>query len=163
MIDCQLLSQGDKQNMRRLQIHRSTLCRRMAFSLSVSLTFGVVGCGDTGPEIVPITGKITKAGNPVAGASVTFYPLDGRPSYGTSDNQGVYSLEYMMDVPGAVVGTHRVTVMKQGMGPPPAEAAPAPFERPQRTVRRTNDSFEVTLPEPIEVESGATTVDLVVP
>lgn len=112
-----------------------------------------------------MTGTVIKNGQPVANASITFYASAGRPSYGTSDGEGKYRLEYSQDVEGAVVGEHKVVIIKSGMGPPSAEETAEPSmrspSRPQRPV--DTGPMEVTLPDMIQVTEDMGPLDLVIP
>lgn len=74
------------------------------------------GCfGNTGdrPDTGMVTGVVTLDGSPVEGAIVTFQPSDGRPSAGETDASGKYVLMYSVDVEGAKVGQHTVTISKE--------------------------------------------------
>lgn len=86
---------------------------RMAIPLS--LTAGLLlcstGCG-SGEEVVqlaPVTGLVTKGGQPVANAIVEFFPKAGRTSVGRTDETGAFELKYS-DECGAVVGMCRVQI-----------------------------------------------------
>lgn len=70
------------------------------------------GCGGSnGPELGEVTGVVTVGGSPAANAIVTFSPTsEGRPSIGETDGQGKYTLLYTTDSPGALIGTHQVTL-----------------------------------------------------
>lgn len=73
----------------------------------------LVGCGQSGPRLVPVTGVVTLDGNPVADAGVLFKPAGNLPpASATTDAQGKFSLQ-TLDRPGAVLGQHRVSVIKQ--------------------------------------------------
>jgi hypothetical protein len=76
--------------------------------VSLSLLM-VSGCGYT--DVAPVTGIVTLDGQPLVGASVEFMPEVGRPSYGGTNEQGFYRLNYTMEQDGAVIGpcTVRVT------------------------------------------------------
>lgn len=75
----------------------------------------LVGCGSGGPETADVTGKVSLAGEPLAGATIIFTPKDGgRPSTAISDDQGVYTLLFKQDEPGAELGEHIVTVTTGG-------------------------------------------------
>ncbi len=68
-----------------------------------------VGCGKKGPDVVPVTGRITKGGKPVSFVTVTFWPERGRASMARTDADGHYELEFSKDIPmGAVPGQHKV-------------------------------------------------------
>lgn len=69
------------------------------------------GCGaKADPSLATVTGMITLDGKPLVGARVEFTPLSGSPSYGTTDEQGGYSLRFTRDRQGAVIGTHVVRI-----------------------------------------------------
>lgn len=76
--------------------------------LSVSL---LTGCGDSGPDMAPVTGVVTLDGAPVENAAVMFVPeAGGRPATGLTDAEGKFSLETLKPGDGALVGKHKVTV-----------------------------------------------------
>jgi hypothetical protein len=69
----------------------------------------LTGCSG-GPRIVRISGTVTRAGKPVPNIVVNFMPEEGRPSWGSTDEQGHYTLHYDRDQDGAVTGRHQVSV-----------------------------------------------------
>lgn len=72
----------------------------------------VAGCNSGGENIVPVSGKVTRNGEPVPGVWVTFTPTtQGRPSMGIADENGNYRLTYSRDYKGALVGEHNVTIL----------------------------------------------------
>jgi hypothetical protein len=77
------------------------------------------GCGG-GLALVPVSGVVTLDGKPVADAGVLFAPVaGGPPATGGTDANGAFELR-TNNRPGAVVGKHRVTVIKRetlGLGP----------------------------------------------
>jgi len=79
------------------------------------------GCSPAPPNVVPVSGRVTLAGEPLAGAVVTFQPALNEPaaesaqevagSVGRTNLEGRYQLRLVdPDVPGAVVGKHNVTI-----------------------------------------------------
>jgi hypothetical protein len=84
------------------------------------------GCGKSGPQVVPVHGRITLEGQPLASADVRFQP-DGpeRPSVGRTDGDGRYELMYKRGQPGAIVGQHtvRIWVSPEVVNKPPIIAA----------------------------------------
>jgi hypothetical protein len=80
------------------------------FSGGLFLLACVVGCGSDVPEIVPVSGTVTRGGKPVANIFLNFVPATGRPSWGVSDAEGKFSLHYDRDYEGAVTGKHKVFV-----------------------------------------------------
>ena len=83
--------------------------RRMM--LLVALICAIVGCdkGDL-PDLAPVQGIVTLDGKPLANKQVIFAPEKGRPSLGLTDENGAYELKYTMEVMGAIIGHHAVTI-----------------------------------------------------
>jgi len=69
------------------------------------------GCGSDGPDIVDVSGIVTRKGQPVPNIDVYFQPAEGRPSLGTTDAQGRFSMQYTHDQSGVRVGHHKVYVL----------------------------------------------------
>jgi hypothetical protein len=71
----------------------------------------LVGCGESGPELAPVSGRVTLDGRPLENADVTFQPEGAeRPSMGRTDKDGRYQLAYKRGVMGARVAWHNVNV-----------------------------------------------------
>jgi hypothetical protein len=70
----------------------------------------LLGCTQSGPEIVPIAGTVTHNGQPVSNVRIIFQPMPGRISWAISDANGRFELEYDREHKGAKVGTHTVYV-----------------------------------------------------
>lgn len=81
----------------------------LCLALSLGLSW-VVGCGKSGPQIVPVSGTVTLDGNPIDKAGVMFIPDTGRPATGVTDPQGHFTLTTAPDGNGAEVGKYQVTV-----------------------------------------------------
>ena len=99
------------------------------------LLIGVIGgCGgDGGPAnrrpTRPVKVTVTYKGNPVAGATVTFINQEGdsAPAYGKTDDKGVAKMKTYVEGDGAVLGQHKVTIIKsetQGGGSTADQASP---------------------------------------
>lgn len=77
-----------------------------------------IGCGGTeGPEVADVSGYVTMDGEPLAGAQIQFVPQnveEGRPSWGRTDEEGYYVLDYSSAKSGAVVGEHIVRINTGG-------------------------------------------------
>jgi hypothetical protein len=73
------------------------------------LLVALAGCG-AGPRIVKVRGTLTYKGVPVKHAYVDFTPEHGRPSWGQTDEEGRFTLNYDSKQDGAVVGKHKVSV-----------------------------------------------------
>lgn len=122
--------------------------------LTIGLIVGLTGCGqDTGPALGDVTGTVTLDGKPLPEASVTFYPADdGRPSQGTTDETGKYTLMFTGTKEGAMVGQHSVQVE---VGVPTGESDTPPVSRVPQLPAKYNKNTELTA----EVERGSNTVD----
>jgi hypothetical protein len=85
-------------------------CRRrfVVTCAAVLPLIGLGGCQKEGPTIVNVTGVLTYKGQPVTNAYLRFRPENGRPSWGQTDEQGRFKLNYDRDRDGAVVGKHKV-------------------------------------------------------
>ncbi|TWU28375.1 carboxypeptidase-like regulatory domain-containing protein [Bythopirellula polymerisocia] len=71
----------------------------------------LVGCGQ-GVEMAPVSGVVNVDGQPVAGAGVTFIPVDGgRPAWATTDEAGRFELSSKDPGDGARVGDYLVTLV----------------------------------------------------
>ena len=78
-----------------------------------TLSIGLLGCGGASdqPELGTVSGTVTLDGEPVADAKIQFLPTEGgRPSFGTSNAEGVFTLNYNAASPGATIGPHIVTI-----------------------------------------------------
>lgn len=71
------------------------------------------GCGGRElPELAPVEGTVTLDGKPVPNVMVQFLPENGgRPSTGTTDDQGHYELTYVAGEEGARLGRNKVEVV----------------------------------------------------
>ncbi len=82
-----------------------------------------------------VSGTVTRGGQPVPRVTVFFAPAGGRPSWGVSNADGRYELEYTREQPGAVLGKHKVYVKFRGNAGPGATMALAenpPQPHPQQ-------------------------------
>jgi hypothetical protein len=132
---------------------RLALPRFLGLVLGVATTWAA-GCGD-GPDVVPVSGRITLDSNPLAGAYVTTQPIGtvenpnpGEGSFGETDEDGRYHLELASDgTPGAVVGEHRVTVVMKddAFSANPSSDLPQPVSRPWPQ-HFTDNSLRITVP-----------------
>jgi hypothetical protein len=98
---------------------------RAKFAL-VLLPLLVIGCGQSGAEVAPVSGRVTLDGRPLASADVAFQP-DGaqRASSGRTNADGRYQLMFKRGQPGALVGEHtvRISISREIVrNPPPIPA-----------------------------------------
>ena len=95
----------------------------VGFGLGMTLAL-MTGCGEDYYALAPVSGKVTVDGEPLEAAYVGFQPIGGdleNPigpgSYGHTDANGRFVLQTMNDdTPGAVVGTHRVSIFAGNKG-----------------------------------------------
>lgn len=81
------------------------------------LVFLGPGCGESGPSVVRVTGTVTRHGAPVNLVVVKFEPENGRPSWGLTDKDGHYALNYERGRDGAVTGKHKVWIEFRPVSP----------------------------------------------
>jgi len=90
---------------------RSRICYRLVLLVTGFLL--VTGCSG-GPSLAPVSGRVTLDGQPLADATVGFYPVGAHGdvmSSGKTNSNGEYSLKTVMkNETGAVVGKHRVSI-----------------------------------------------------
>jgi len=88
---------------------RRFFSRAHLLSVLALLAVTVCGCGG-GPDIVDVTGTVTRGGQPVQDLTVYFMPEEGRPSWGTTDAQGKFTLHYSRAQDGVRTGKNKVYV-----------------------------------------------------
>ncbi|MFN9717568.1 MAG: hypothetical protein ACK58L_02675 [Planctomycetota bacterium] len=71
-----------------------------------------IGCGESGPNLVEVSGVITLDGVPVPRLGVQFSPTfeKASPAYGVTDADGRYKLLYSANRTGAMPGMYNVEV-----------------------------------------------------
>ena len=75
------------------------------------LAFGVMmGCGESGLEMAPVSGKVRWQGKPVTEGTITFYSSTGQMASGPIAADGLYILTTKEKGDGAVPGSHSVTI-----------------------------------------------------
>jgi hypothetical protein len=86
------------------------------------------GCGGSGPELAPVSGRVTLDGAPMAGARIRFQPEagGGSPSFGTANQDGHYELGYKRGQSGALIGWHTVSI-KRGARDDADKSKPQPL------------------------------------
>jgi len=98
--------------------------RRFLILIAFSILI-VAGCGDSGPKMARVEGTVTYDGKPLSAATIIFTPESGvRMGEGGTDEQDHYYLgTYKID-DGAIVGKHRVAVVKRGPYRSPPKGTP---------------------------------------
>jgi len=108
------------------------------------------GCGESGPQLAPVSGTVTLDGQPLATADVLFQPEEAMksPSVGQTDAAGHFVLAYKRGVLGAVVGPHtvRISVSRELVRNPPNIPARYDAQSELRSdVKRGDNTFEFNL------------------
>jgi hypothetical protein len=106
----------------------------------------LVGCGQE-VDLVKAGGVVTLDGKPLPGARVLFRPAQGRPSAGTTDAEGRYSLQYTAEKLGVLPGQHSVAITtaveSSEDARPVKETLPSRYNR-QTTLTATVDAGHQT-------------------
>jgi hypothetical protein len=92
----------------------------------LGILFVVAGCDKSGPNIAPVSGRVTLNGQPLVNADITFQPEGaGSPSSARTREDGSYELGYKRGVAGAPVGKHivRIVVSSEVVRNPPKISA----------------------------------------
>jgi hypothetical protein len=82
----------------------------------------IAGCDQAGPQIAPVTGRVTLDGEPLQNADVLFQPDGSKPpSAGRADSNGHYELAYKRGVMGGTVGSNtvQITISSDVVSDPP--------------------------------------------
>jgi len=74
-------------------------------------TVAITGCGDGRPQRVSVSGHVRIDGQPLRSGGIRFFPAEGRPSTGTIDHEGRFSLSTFDLNDGCTLGNHRVAVI----------------------------------------------------
>ena len=92
-------------------MHMKRTCSLLLLALSALFTQGCGSAEDDKGDLVPVTGKVTFKGQPLAKGVVKFDPVDdGKVAKGELQSDGSFSLSTFKPGDGAVVARHRVTV-----------------------------------------------------
>jgi hypothetical protein len=107
----------------------------------------IVGCSQAPKGIAPVSGRVRLDGKPLAGAVITFQPVQAAAdstggSFGHTDAEGRFTLRLVEpDVPGAAIGRHTITITTAAIGPSD-EARPS-GERVPVSWRDGSQTFDV--------------------
>jgi hypothetical protein len=80
-----------------------------AFALCLALV-SVVGCSDGRPARVNVSGRVTIDGKPLPLGNLKFVPVGARPSSGSINGEGQFTLGCYEDDDGVVTGLHQIQV-----------------------------------------------------
>lgn len=113
------------------------------------------GC-ESGPKIVKVAGVATYKGEPVPSLLLNFQPEGGRPSWGVTDANGRFALEYDAQHKGAVVGRHTVSATYRA-GTPDEEMG---LVKPHPAVKAVTAKYSDSMNSPLKVEIAGPTDNL---
>jgi hypothetical protein len=85
-------------------------CKLPALPFYLLMLAVLAGCGKSGPEVAPVSGRVTLDGKPIKFANVIFQVEGKSPGVGRTDDNGRYVLMYKRGVPGAPIGQNRVSI-----------------------------------------------------
>lgn len=85
----------------------SIVCLTLIAAISLTLS----GCSDGQADHFVISGQVLIDGEPVSGGDIKFVPRGGRPSGGTIENDGRFTLTCYDGEPGVIPGAHRVEIV----------------------------------------------------
>lgn len=113
------------------------------------------GCS-SGPKIVKVSGVATHKGVPVPSLRINFQPEQGRPSWGDTDANGRFTLEYDASNMGAVLGRHTVSAAHQP-GSPDEEMG---LVKPHPAIKSVTAKYSDMWNSPLKVEITGPTDNL---
>ena len=117
---------------------------RLALAVCALFAMICAGCGGSGPKLYPASGTVNYEGKPLAEASILFIPQGGRPSIGTTDASGKFTLS-TGGKPGAPAGTYSVTVSKNNAGDAAVEEVklpPADAQISEEEIKRVQEQMQ---------------------
>lgn len=82
----------------------------LLFVVLLTLTVAASGCRKSGPELAPVTGKVTYQGKPLPFGSVVFQPESGKTSTGDIQPDGTFRMVTIGRGDGATIGKNKVRV-----------------------------------------------------
>lgn len=143
----------------------NTLCAWAMMSLTAVLLF--CGCGQSNrpeglPELQPVTLNLSQAGNPLAEATVSLYPVDTTNQWssgGFSDEQGDTVLVTHGGFDGVPVGKYKVVVVKSLLEGTAGTADEAGNSAMVTLVERQYTSRKTT-PLEIDIQEGENVIQL---
>lgn len=130
--------------------------RSISFVLVLSV---IIGCGSSdGPAIADVTGTILHKGAPVSGAVIEFFPENGRPSMGITNEKGKYVLYYNVGETGAKIGLHTI-MLTGGQAALPSTANKSSSPSGNKIPGPPAGQSSLELAKGFEVKAGTNTFD----
>lgn len=88
----------------------SYLSRLASGALLFALLAGCSSKESDRPTLGTVSGTVMLDNQPAPRLMVTFSPEEGRSSVGVTNESGDYELQYLHNVPGAVIGKHKISI-----------------------------------------------------
>lgn len=86
-----------------------TMCAMVGAGLLLTIFTGC-GAGSDAPDTYEFAGTVTYNGAPLTGVTVNFQPTSGRPSIGTVDKEGKFTMRYTMNIMGVPAGENKIYI-----------------------------------------------------
>ena len=93
-------------------MNHSSSARLATLCLSL-ITFSTLGCGPSGPKLVPASGVVLYEGKPLDSGSVMFQPAKGPASRAKIQSDGTFVMSTRSEGDGATIGPQAVRVSKR--------------------------------------------------
>lgn len=129
------------------------------------ISFSGCGGGKSGPKLTPVTGSVNYKSKALAGATLTFIPIENTEGNGGSaktDVEGKYKAVYARGGEGLPAGKYKIAISKRVM--PDGSAPPedvSPIESPAKeTLPQYSDPEKAKLTKTISEGGGAVDFDL---
>ena len=106
----------------------------------------VAGCGDGLPTRVTVSGQVLIDGEPLTVGNIKFVPDGARPSSGTLDESGRFTLTCYDGGDGVVPGTHRVQVSSMEV----VSASKVKWKAPPKYADFRTSELSYTITEPTD-------------
>ena len=102
------------------------------------------GCGSKSahPETVPVHGKVTYKGQPVAKGTITFQSDGGQAATGEIQPDGAYQLSTFSERDGALPGHHKVMIIADDSDPTQMPGSSPGYKTPKALVPKKYETFE---------------------
>ncbi|MHC2069783.1 DUF4198 domain-containing protein [Bremerella sp. T1] len=125
---------------------------KSSVTLVLLAAIAILGCSSgTSSDLGQVNGQVMLDGKPLPNAQVQFQPTQGRPSYGLTDSDGKFTLQYTGSATGALIGNHTVsftTAISQDDGKVAPELVPSKYNVKsdiQKEVQAGENQFEFEL------------------
>jgi hypothetical protein len=144
---------------KKLNVGLSQKYSRLGCTFFIGTCLWMTGCGSSEdlPEMVPVTGSVVYAGDPVSTGAVRFVPEDetkGRLAIGDIQSDGTFTMKSFNDQEGVVPGNYRVVIVSEKDDPsagPQKEGLAAPVKKtsliPNNYASFTTTSLKETIGE----------------